>query len=97
VTNYNQVPKRNEVKIGSKVKIAQKIHYESGEMTVGIVKEILTSRPDHPRGIKVRLTNGIIGRVQALGDQPVVPLNQETVAPNETEKIDYTPEEDELL
>jgi uncharacterized repeat protein (TIGR03833 family) len=28
------------------------------------VKDILTSAPQHPRGIKVRLTDGTIGRVQ---------------------------------
>ncbi len=33
-------------------------------MTQGIVQEILTSATVHPRGIKVRLTTGEVGRVQ---------------------------------
>ncbi len=73
---YNKVPARDEIKIGSKVKVAQKKDYESGEITEGIVARILTSRPDHPRGIKVMLTTGIVGRVQALGGQPVIPLGE---------------------
>lgn len=49
---------------GNKVLVAQKIHYESGELTEGIVQDVLTSARFHPRGHKVRLENGIIGRVQ---------------------------------
>ena len=53
--------------------MAQKIHYESGELTEGIVQEVLTSARFHPRGHKVRLTNGIIGRVQKFvtGETPL--------------------------
>jgi uncharacterized repeat protein (TIGR03833 family) len=35
-------------------------------MTEGIVKDILTSAPTHSRGIKVRLANGIVGRVKEI-------------------------------
>jgi uncharacterized repeat protein (TIGR03833 family) len=35
-----------------------------GKLTEGIVKDILTNSSVHPHGIKVRLENGIIGRVQ---------------------------------
>lgn len=72
---YNKVPKRREIKVGGRVKVLQKKDYVSGKITEGVVKRILTSKPIHPRGIKVLLTSGIVGRVQALGDQPVVPLN----------------------
>ena len=35
----------------------------TGKLTEGIVKEILTSSPTHPHGIKVRLMDGQVGRV----------------------------------
>ena len=53
---------------GDRVLVAQKIHYESGELTEGIVENVLTCARFHPRGHKVRLTNGIIGRVQKFVD-----------------------------
>ena len=59
----------------------QKENYESGEITEGIVKRILTSKPVHPRGIKVMLDSGVVGRVQALGDDPVIPLDKPTLEP----------------
>ena len=44
--------------------IVQKHHQGTGELTEGIVADILTNSPNHPRGIKVRLADGTIGRVQ---------------------------------
>lgn len=55
---------RKNIKPGDKVKIIQKQHQRTGQLTEGIVKDILTKSPVHPRGIKVRLNNGIIGRVR---------------------------------
>lgn len=55
-------------KAGDRVLVAQKINYENGELTEGIVKDVLTKRRFHPRGHKVRLENGIIGRVQKFLD-----------------------------
>jgi len=72
---YNKVPRRSEIRVGSRVKVLQKKDYASGRITEGIVNRILTSKPVHPRGIKVLLTSGVVGRVQALGDQPVIPLD----------------------
>jgi uncharacterized repeat protein (TIGR03833 family) len=34
--------------------------------TEGVVKDILTNSQFHPHGIKVRLTNGQVGRVQEI-------------------------------
>jgi uncharacterized repeat protein (TIGR03833 family) len=48
------------------VQVVQKQHQRTGELTEGVVKDILTKSPVHPRGIKVRLDNGIVGRVQAI-------------------------------
>lgn len=38
----------------------------TGRRTVGVVKDILTSAPHHTRGIKVRLEDGQLGRVQEI-------------------------------
>lgn len=57
---------RKNIKPGSKVKIIQKQHQRTGQLTEGIVKDLLTSSAVHHRGIKVRLDNGIIGRVQEI-------------------------------
>ena len=59
---------RKNIRPGSRVKIIQKPHQRTGQLTEGIVKDILTSSPVHHRGIKVRLDNGIIGRVQQVLD-----------------------------
>ncbi len=48
----------------------QKTDQKTGIITEGIVKEILTNSKSHPHGIKVRLENGIIGRVKELGYDP---------------------------
>jgi len=55
---------RSSIRLGSRVIIIQKHHQHTSEMTQGIVQEILTSATVHPRGIKVRLTTGEVGRVQ---------------------------------
>ncbi len=57
-------PKRSEVHIGDAVWVIEKKNYGTQDYTQGIVKDILTSVNNHPRGIKVRLMNGTIGRVQ---------------------------------
>jgi uncharacterized repeat protein (TIGR03833 family) len=58
--------KRIDVKIGSLVKIVMKEDQRTGELTEGIVKDILTKSPKHPHGIKVRLETGEIGRVKEI-------------------------------
>lgn len=58
--------RRENIKIGAKVRIVQKKHQRTGLLTDGVVGEILTQSPTHPHGIKVRLVNGQIGRVQEL-------------------------------
>lgn len=57
---------RNNIKIGSVVHIVLKEDQRSGNLTQGIVKNILTNSPTHPHGIKVRLASGAIGRVQEI-------------------------------
>ncbi|MBS3925660.1 MAG: YwbE family protein [Nitrosarchaeum sp.] len=62
----NEIPTRDKIKIGIKVKIVQKQDQRTGRLTEGMVKRILTSSKFHPHGIKVELDNGKIGRVQSL-------------------------------
>tara|TARA_R110002073_G_scaffold72537_1_gene177356 strand:+ start:350822 stop:351013 length:192 start_codon:yes stop_codon:yes gene_type:complete len=57
---------RKDIKIGGKVAVVQKHHQRSGELTEGIVQRILTNASNHPHGIKVKLTSGIVGRVKQL-------------------------------
>jgi uncharacterized repeat protein (TIGR03833 family) len=60
------IPTRNDIRPGIQVSIIQKQDQRSGKQTIGIVKDILTSSPTHPHGIKVRLTDGAVGRVQEI-------------------------------
>jgi len=57
---------RKDVQIGGEVLIVQKHHQRTGELTEGIVKRILTNSSNHPHGIKVQLTSGIVGRVKKI-------------------------------
>ena len=58
--------KRSDVKPGARVKVVQKQDQRSGNLTEGVVRDILTSSPTHPHGIKVRLTSGVVGRVKEI-------------------------------
>ena len=57
---------RDNIKPGLEVDIVQKQDQSSGELTRGIVSDILTSSAQHPHGIKVRLESGQVGRVQNI-------------------------------
>ena len=57
---------RENIYPGLRVAIVQKHHQATGELTEGIVADILTNSVNHPRGIKVRLESGEVGRVQEL-------------------------------
>ena len=59
---------RSEIRPGLAVAIVLKKDQKSGRLTCGIVKDILTSAPFHSRGIKVRLTDGQVGRVKGPAD-----------------------------
>ena len=60
------VPTRSELYPGLQVSLVQKHHQSCGTETRGFVANILTSSGRHPHGIKVRLTSGIVGRVQSI-------------------------------
>lgn len=58
--------KRSKITAGLEVEIVLKQDQRTGKRTRGIVKDILTNSSTHPHGIKVRLTNGMVGRVQEI-------------------------------
>ena len=60
---------RADIKPGMLVNIILKKDQQSGALTEGIVKDILTSAPKHHRGIKVRLEDGQVGRVKEIIDE----------------------------
>ena len=57
---------RKNIKIGTIVKIVQKHHQRTGELTNGNVEKILTNSQYHQWGIKVRLETGEVGRVKEI-------------------------------
>jgi uncharacterized repeat protein (TIGR03833 family) len=59
---------RKDVRPGLRVAVVLKKDQRTGRRTIGVVKDILTSSPNHPHGIKVRLEDGQIGRVQEIVD-----------------------------
>ncbi len=57
---------RKDVIPGIAVDIVLKKDQKTGKLTRGIVKDVLTNSATHPHGIKVRLTDGQIGRVKEI-------------------------------
>lgn len=69
-SEMKSVPNIQQVVPGAPVSIVLKVDQPTGNEVQGIVAELLT-RGDHPRGIKVRLQDGRVGRVQRM-------VNEET-------------------
>jgi len=59
---------RSAIRPGLEVDIVLKQDQRTGKTTRGVVKDILTNSPNHPHGIKVRLSDGQVGRVKAIVD-----------------------------
>lgn len=59
---------RENIRPSIVVDVVLKQDQQIGKLTRGIVKDILTNSPIHPRGIKVRLESGEVGRVQNIID-----------------------------
>ncbi|HEU4406872.1 MAG TPA: YwbE family protein [Polyangiaceae bacterium] len=57
---------RAQIRRGLRVAVVLKADQGSGALTEGVVRDILTSSPVHPRGIKVRLESGQVGRVRRI-------------------------------
>jgi uncharacterized repeat protein (TIGR03833 family) len=77
---YKAVPTIQQVTPGAAVSIVLKQDQPTGREVQGEVQQLLT-RGNHPRGIKVRLTDGRVGRVQRMAsDNP--PSQQPTTTPS---------------
>lgn len=61
---------RKDIRPGLVVDIVLKADQATGARTRGVVKDILTNAPHHPHGIKVRLQDGRVGRVQEILSAP---------------------------
>ncbi|OQY53597.1 MAG: hypothetical protein B6245_22645 [Desulfobacteraceae bacterium 4572_88] len=59
---------RKDIRPGTQVSIVLKKDQRTGKRTQGVVKDILTKSAYHPHGIKVRLADGQVGRVQDILD-----------------------------
>lgn len=74
---------RKDVQPGTAVLIIEKHHQTTGRLTKGTVRDILTNKAKHPRGIKVRLTDGTVGRVLHIGvftEQQIQELQRTSMA-----------------
>ncbi|KAK8118399.1 uncharacterized protein PG998_003025 [Apiospora kogelbergensis] len=82
----NRVPNTTQVVPGASVSIVLKADQRTGREVQGVVRDVLT-RGDHHRGIKVRLADGRIGRVQRLAPRPA----EGPEAPGETAPAAHPP------
>lgn len=58
--------RRADIKPGTLVMVELSEDKRTGKLTGGRVKEVLTSSPNHPHGIKVMLENGLVGRIKQI-------------------------------
>jgi uncharacterized repeat protein (TIGR03833 family) len=58
--------KREDIRPGLSVMVELQEDKRTGKLTGGRVKEVLTTAPIHPHGIKVKLDNGLVGRVKEI-------------------------------
>jgi uncharacterized repeat protein (TIGR03833 family) len=58
--------RRADVKPGIDVMVELIEDKRTGRLTGGKVKEVITTAPIHPHGIKVKLENGLIGRIKQI-------------------------------
>ena len=82
-----KLPHRSQIFKGSIVSVILKLDQRSGQETLGVVDSILTPGLHHDRGIKVRLLDGRVGRVQYL----VGKYGGETVGPTTTTTTSKAP------
>ena len=60
---------RRYIRPGLTVDIVLKKDQRTGRLTRGVVRDILTKSASHPHGIKVRLSDGQVGRVKKIINQ----------------------------
>jgi uncharacterized repeat protein (TIGR03833 family) len=61
--------RRVDIKPGARVQVVQKQDQQSGRLTEGTVRKILTNSSTHPHGIKVCLVSGVVGREKEIISQ----------------------------
>jgi len=57
---------RKNISPGLRVAIVVKQDQRTGREMIGVVKDLLTNSANHTHGIKVRLTDGQVGRVKRI-------------------------------
>ncbi|MFC1662887.1 YwbE family protein [Patescibacteria group bacterium] len=57
---------REDIYPGQRVAVVKKMDQATGQLTEGIVLDVLTNSANHPHGIKVRLESGEVGRVKEI-------------------------------
>ncbi|EQC33014.1 hypothetical protein SDRG_09534 [Saprolegnia diclina VS20] len=74
----------DNIRPGMRVAVVQKQDQPTGKLTYGTVATTLTNSALHPRGIKVRLTDGTVGRVQTIvnGEAPEPAPEPEAARPS---------------
>src|SRR5947209_17372266 len=71
------IPSHSQISRGAEVSVILKEDQPTGRQVRGIVEDVLTQQ-DHPRGVKVLLMDGRVGRVQQVlnsGDTPATPFS----------------------
>jgi uncharacterized repeat protein (TIGR03833 family) len=63
---FTEGTRRADIKPGIDVRVELTEDKRTGRLTEGTVKEVLTSSPNHPHGIKVMLENGLVGRIKQI-------------------------------
>ena len=58
--------RRADIRPGIDVMVELVEDKRTGRLTSGKVREILTSSPIHPHGIKVILDSGLVGRIKKI-------------------------------
>jgi uncharacterized repeat protein (TIGR03833 family) len=61
---------RENIRPGQMVHVVLKEDQRTGRSTKGVVAQLLTRSAFHPRGIKVRLEDGRVGRVKEIESEP---------------------------
>lgn len=73
-----RLPLRSEISIGMSVFVELKQDMGTGNLTEGVVKQILTSGEEHPYGIMVELEDGNKGRVKSLDENSLFVTNSKS-------------------
>lgn len=63
------ISNRKDVKNGMVVLVVLKKDQRNGTLTEGVVRSILTNSQFHPHGIKVKLEDGLVGRIQEIVEE----------------------------